>query len=53
VKDENSLIKYSIFVHYQRKKLPMSFFPGKNNFVSSFPDNGAKKMLFQSLYLRL
>jgi hypothetical protein len=31
----------------------MSFFPGKNNFVSSLPGNGAKNMLFLSLYLRL
>jgi hypothetical protein len=29
----------------------MSFFPGKN-FVTSFPDNGAKKMLFLSLYFK-
>ena len=42
---------FSIFVHYQRKKMSMSFFPG-NRFVSSFPDNGAKKMLFLSLYFK-
>jgi hypothetical protein len=29
----------------------MSFFPGKS-FVSSFPDNDAKKMLFLSLYFK-
>jgi hypothetical protein len=51
VKDEGSLKKFSIFVHYQRKKMSMSFFPGKR-FVSSFPDNGAKKMLFLSLYFK-
>jgi hypothetical protein len=31
--------------------MSMSFFPGKR-FVSSFPDNGAKKMLFLSLYFK-
>jgi hypothetical protein len=29
----------------------MSFFPGKC-FISSFPDNDAKKMLFLSLYFK-
>ena len=42
---------FSIFFHYQRKKMSMSFFPGKR-LVSSFPDNDAKKMLFLSLYLK-
>ena len=29
----------------------MSFFPGKS-FISSFPNNDAKKMLFMSLYFK-
>ena len=32
--------------------MSMSFFPGKR-FVSSFPDNGTKKMLFLSLYFKV
>jgi len=52
-KFENSLIKFSIFVSLSKKEKSMSFFPGKDNFVSSLPDNCTKKMLFQSLYLSL
>ena len=51
MKDKGSLIRFSIFVHYQREKASMSFFPGKS-FVSSVPDNDAKKMLFLSLYFK-
>jgi hypothetical protein len=51
VKNKGSLRRFSIFVHYQRKKVSMSFFLGKR-FVSSFPGNNAKKMLFMSLYFK-
>jgi hypothetical protein len=51
VKNKGSLRRFSIFVHYQRKKVSMSFFPGKS-FVFSFPDNDAKKMLFLSVYFK-
>ena len=49
--NKDSLRRFSIFVHYQRKKVSMSFFPGKS-FASSFLGNGAKKMLFLSLYFK-
>ena len=42
---------FSIFVHYQRKKVSMSFFLGKS-FVSSYLGNDTKKMLFLSLYFK-
>jgi hypothetical protein len=51
VKDKGSLRRFSNFVHYQRRKVSMSFFPGKK-LVSPFPDNDAKKMLFLSLYFK-
>jgi len=51
VKDKIALEGFSLFYHYQIKKMSMSFFPGKS-FVSSFPDNDAKNMLFLSLYFK-
>jgi hypothetical protein len=42
------LRKFSVLVHYQKQKMSMSFFRGKR-LISSFPNNGAKKMLFLSL----
>jgi hypothetical protein len=51
-----SLKRCVLFVHYQRVTLSMKNkcrFPREKDFVTSVPDNGARKMLFQSLYLRL
>jgi hypothetical protein len=51
VKNKGSLRRFSIFVHYQRKKVSMSFFTGKS-FVSLFLSNATKNMLFLSLYFK-
>jgi hypothetical protein len=56
VKDLNALKRCVLFVHYQRVTLSTKHkcrFPREKGFVTSVPDNGARKMLFQSLYLRL
>jgi hypothetical protein len=45
-----------LFVYYQRVTLSTKnkcHFPREKDFVTSVPDNSARKMLFQSLYLRL
>jgi hypothetical protein len=44
------------FFHYQRVTLSTKnkcCFPREKDFVTSVPGNGARKMLFQNLYLRL
>jgi hypothetical protein len=51
VKIKMILIVFFILVHPQEPKLIFFTFPGKNKFVSSFPDNGAKKMLFLRIAL--
>jgi hypothetical protein len=43
-----SLRRLFVLVHYKKQKTSMSFFLGKR-FISSFPSNGTKKMLFLSL----
>jgi hypothetical protein len=45
----------ALFVHYQRVALSTKkcHFPMENDSVTSVPGNGAKKMLFQSMYLRI
>jgi hypothetical protein len=51
-----SLKRCVLFVHYQRVTLSTKNkcrFPREKDFVTSVPGNGARKMLFQSLYLRL
>jgi hypothetical protein len=56
VKDWKSLKRCVLFVHYQRVTLSTKNkcrFPREKDFVTSVPGNGARKMLFQSLYLRL
>ena len=54
MKDEGlSLTRCSLFVHYQKMKLGNVVLSGESDYDSPFPSNNAKKMLFQSLYLRL
>jgi hypothetical protein len=51
VKYKGSLRRFPSFVHYQRRKVSLSFFPRKI-FVSPFSGNRAKNMLFLSLYFK-
>jgi hypothetical protein len=48
-----ALTRCSLFVHYQKMKLGNVVLSGESDYDSPIPGNGARKMLFQSLYLRL
>jgi hypothetical protein len=48
-----ALTRCSLFFHYQKMKLVKFVLSGESDYDSLFPENVAKKMLFQSLYLRL
>jgi hypothetical protein len=51
-----SLKRCVLFVHYQSVTLSTKNkcrFPREKDFITSVPDNDARKMLFQSMYLRL